>query len=468
MRIKLKFLGAAGNVTGSCYLLEANKKRLLVDCGLYQEHDLKSRNWQSFPVPPKSIDAVLLTHAHLDHCGRLPRLVKEGFRGKIYCTDVTGDIAEIMLIDSGSIQEEDARYKKKRHDKEGRKGPYPEIPLYTAEDAKNTMPFFKRVRYGKTVNLGKGISATFRDAGHVLGSAMIMVTIRQGTGERTILFSGDIGRWDKPILKDPTVFEQADYVLVESTYGNRLLESVTSTRERLKEVILSTLKTGGNLVIPTFALERAQELLYHLRELRNERRIPMVMTFLDSPMAVNITDIFEHHPGFYDAETLDMVRQGLSPFQFPGLKMVRTGEESRAINSVRGTAIILAGSGMCTGGRIKHHLVANISRPESTVLFVGYQARNTMGREIVDGATTVRILGQRYPVSARIERIDGFSAHADRDELVRWLSGLKTPPGHIFVVHGEQEVAEEFRDLVKAKMGWNISVPAYLEETSLE
>jgi metallo-beta-lactamase family protein len=467
LKIKLKFLGGAGNVTGSSYLLEASGKRLLVDCGLYQEWELKGRNWQ-FPVPPDSIDAILLSHAHLDHSGRIPKLVKGGFKGKIYCTDVTVKLAEIMLKDAGHIQEEDALTKQKRHEKEGRKGTHPEIPLYTVEDALKTIPLFEPVKYGQSVEIGNGIKATFHDAGHVLGSGMIKVSIRQNGDERCIIFSGDIGRWNAPILRDPTIFDKADYVLVESTYANRRHDSMKDVKNELAEVILSTIKAGGNIVVPTFALERAQELLFYMRELRNEKRIPMMVVFMDSPMAISITEVFENNSDYFDKETMALVRKGLSPFDFPGLKMTRTTEESKAINSIKGTVMIIAGSGMCTGGRVKHHLVANISRPENTVLFVGYQANGTLGRQILDGVGSVRIFGQYLPVRARIAQINGFSAHADRDELLKWLSGLKSPPRRVFVVHGEPDSAGELSSVIKEKMRWNVSVPVFLEEAVLD
>lgn len=467
MNIKLTFLGGAGNVTGSSYLLEASGKRLLVDCGLYQEWELKDRNWQ-FPVPPDSIDTILLTHAHLDHSGRIPKLVKDGFKGRIYCTGVTVNLAEIMLQDAAHIQEEDALNKQKRHEKEGRKGPHPEIPLYTVEDALNALRLFEPVKYGESVELGNGIQATFYDAGHVLGSAMIKVTIRQNGDKRDIIFSGDIGRWNAPILRDPTLFDKADYVLVESTYGNRLHDSMDNIKDKLSEIILSTIKAGGNIVVPTFALERAQELLYYIRGLRSEKRIPMIVVFMDSPMAASITEVFEQHSDLFDEETMALVRERLSPFNFPGLQITRTTEQSKAINSIKGTAMIIAGSGMCTAGRIKHHLATNISRPESTVLFVGYQASGTLGRQILDGEKSVRIFGQYLPVRARVAHNDSFSAHADRDELLKWLSGLKSPPRQVLVVHGEPDSAGELSRIIKEKKGWNVSVPVFLEEIALE
>jgi metallo-beta-lactamase family protein len=455
-------------VTGSAYLLEFNSLRILVDCGLYQERELIARNWDPFPIPPNTIDTVLLSHAHLDHCGLLPKLVREGFAGKIYCTAATYDISQIILMDAAHLQEQDAEFKRKRHEREDRKGPYPEVPLYTTDDAKASFPRFSPVGYEEPTPLGYGIEATFHDAGHVLGSSMIKVRISGNGDERTLLFSGDVGRWDTPILRDPTVFEEADYVLVESTYGDRLHEDEGNIQTSLAEIINSTRKRGGNIVIPSFALERAQEILYHLNKLLLEDKIPHLLVFLDSPMATSITEIFERYPDLLDEEMNELLRQHRSPFEFPGLKITRTTDESKVINHISGTAVIIAGSGMCTGGRIKHHLVNNISRRESTILFPGYQAAGTLGRQIVDGAREVRILGQTYPVSARIVQMDGFSAHADRDELHRWLSGLRRPPLHLFVTHGEPDVASYFARFLREKTGWEISVPKFKDEVILD
>jgi metallo-beta-lactamase family protein len=455
-------------VTGSAYLLEFNGLRLLVDCGLYQERELTARNWDPFPVPSHTIDTVLLSHAHLDHCGLLPKLVREGFAGKIYCTAATYDISQIILMDAAHLQEQDAEFKRKRHEREDRKGPYPEVPLYTTDDAKASFPRFSPVGYEQPTSLGDGIEATFHDAGHVLGSSMIKVKISVNGGKRTLLFSGDVGRWDMPILRDPTVFEEADYVLVESTYGDRLHEEAKNTEKILTDIINSTRKRGGNIVIPSFALERAQEILYYLNKLLFGDRIPHLMVFLDSPMATSVTEIFERYPDLLDEEMNELLRQRRSPFEFPGLKITRTTDESKVINHISGTVVIIAGSGMCTGGRIKHHLVNNISRRESTILFPGYQAVGTLGRQIVDGAREVRILGQTYPVSARIVQMNGFSAHADRDELFRWLSGLRRPPLHLFVTHGELDVASYFAHFLREKTGWEISVPKYKDEVILD
>lgn len=464
MAIKLSFLGAARSVTGSCYLLEVDDTRLLVDCGLYQERPLKERNWAPFPVPPQTVNAVLLTHAHLDHCGLLPKLAREGFRGKIYCTPATREISEIMLLDSAALQEEDAEFKRLRHQKEGRKGPYPEIPLYTVKDAQAAVPLFTSVDYKKTFQIDDSISITFYDAGHVLGSAMIQIKVHQNGEERTLLFSGDIGRWNKPILHDPTVFHEADYVIMESTYGDRQLESPEEAANRLAEVINSTAKAGGNIVIPSFALERAQEMLFYLSKFLTENRIPHLLVFFDSPMAMSINEVFEHYAELFDEEMKQLLKQNKSPFNFPGLKLVRTVDESKAINHISGTVIIIAGSGMCTGGRIKHHLTTNISRKESTILFVGYQAVGTLGREIVDGAKKVRILGHRYKVKAKIVQIEGFSAHADKNELIRWALNFHQPPRQLFLTHGESQSAEHFATLLRNRTNWNVTVPEHRQE----
>jgi metallo-beta-lactamase family protein len=468
VQIKLGFYGAARNVTGSRYYLEANGNKFLVDCGLYQERFLKDRNWDPFPVPPDTLDAVLLTHAHIDHCGLLPKLVREGFRGRIYCNDATADIAKIMITDSARLQEEDAQFKKARHESEGRKGRYPEVPLYTVKDAEACYPLFHAVPYGKTIQLADGLEAAFHDAGHVLGSSNLMLKVDRNGESRKILFSGDVGRRNRPILRDPTLFNEADYIIVESTYGDRLHEGGDKIADELAEVINSTVEAGGNIVVPSFALERSQEILYYMNELLAANRIPHILVFFDSPMAVSITEIFEGHLELFDKEARAIIKSGKSPFSFPGLTRVSTTEESKGINRISGSIMIIAGSGMCNGGRIKHHLVSNISRRESTILFVGYQAVGTLGRQIVDGAKMVRILGKKYRVKARIVQMNGFSAHADRDELLHWLSAIKNQPRGVFVVHGEEEVALSFADFVRGKLGWNVSVPQYKDEVVLD
>jgi len=468
MQIKLNFFGAAKNVTGSCYYLEANGKRFLIDCGLYQERDLKPRNWADFPVPPNTIDAVLLTHAHLDHCGRIPKLVKEGFDGTIYATSATAEIATIIMQDSAHIQEEDIKHKKRRHEKQGKKSPFPYVPLYTKEDAEKAKSLFNKVKYAQPVTIGEGITAEFREAGHVFGSSSIRISITQDGETRTILFSGDVGRWDLPIMRDPHQYESADYVLIESTYGDRIHGEVKDIPGELERIINETVEAGGNIIIPSFALERTQELLYHLNGLVNEKRIPLLPVFVDSPMAIKITDVFKKHPDLFDDETMEQLRAGDEPCDFPRLEMSRTVDQSKAIAHVKGSAIIIAGSGMCTGGRVKHHLKANIDRPESTILFVGYQSFGTLGRLILDGRETVRLFGEEYEVKARIEKISGFSAHADQNELYQWISSIKQAPRKVFITHGEEKQAEAFGKFLTEKTGWNCVIPDYEQEMMLD
>ncbi|MFA5308185.1 MAG: MBL fold metallo-hydrolase [Dehalococcoidales bacterium] len=461
MNISLTFMGAARNVTGSRYLVETNGTKFLVDCGLFQERDFQQRNWEPFRCNPEELDAVLLTHAHLDHSGLLPKLVSEGFRGKVYCTPATADITKIMLLDAAHLQEEDAAYKKKRHIREGRKGPFPEIPLYTVADAEASLKLFAPVEYDRTIDIGEGIEATFFDAGHVLGSSMIKLRVSQGGEKRSIVFSGDIGRWDRPMLHDPSVFRYLDYVVMESTYGDRAHTGTEEIGQDLAFIVKAAFASGGNIIVPSFALQRTQEILYYLNNLLREKRIPPLDVYLDSPMAIKITEVYRKHAELFDTKMRDLLRRHESPFNFPGLKMVESVEESKSLNEIKGTAMIIAGSGMVTGGRIKHHLANNISRPECTVLFVGYQAAGTLGRLILDGAKTVRIHGKQYPVRARITQIQGFSAHADRDELLRWLSALSANPRQVFITHGEVESAEQFCRFLHEKTGYDCTVPTY-------
>jgi metallo-beta-lactamase family protein len=468
MQIKLSFLGAAGNVTGSRHLLEVNGVKVLVDCGLYQEREFRHRNWDEFPVPPSQIDAVLLTHAHLDHCGLVPKLVKEGFKGRIHCTDATAEIAKIVMADCGHIMEEDAAYKKKRHKREGRIPPRPVQPLYTVQDAQACENLFSTVRYEQTVKIADGVEATFYDAGHILGASIIKVKVQFDGETRTVLFSGDIGRDGKPILCDPTVFEEADYVLIESTYGDRDHESVDDIKNKIAKAVNWAIESGGNIVIPSFSIERSQEVMYYFNQLHMEKKIPHMMVFLDSPMAIRVTKVFKEHPEMFDKEMKELLRNHDSPFDFEGLKMSLSTKESKAINQIHGTVVIIAGSGMCTGGRVKHHLVNNITRPECIILFVGYQAMGTLGRQIADGAKEVRLHGQKFPVKAKVARVHGFSAHADRNEMLKWLSSMKKAPKQIFIVHGEKSASQSFADFLIERLGWNVTVPRYQDQIVID
>jgi len=458
--LKLKFLGATKNVTGSKFYLETDEKNLLIDCGLFQEREIKNKNWENFPVPPEKIDYILLTHAHLDHSGYLPKIVKEGFRGKIICTLPTEEITKIALLDSAKLQVEDAEKKRKRHEKEGRKGPYPEIPLYDVSDAENVFPLFKTAYYNEIIEISDRIKVIFYDAGHILGSSFIKIIV----DDKEIVFSGDIGRFKNPILNDPTFIESADILIMETTYGNRIHEDREIAEKKLENIINETAKMGGNIVIPSFAIERTQEILYYIKKLLLENRIPHLITFLDSPMAIEVTEVFKKYYSYLDGEAEKLLNKKISPFDFPLLHFTKSVEESKMINHIKGSSIIIAGSGMCTGGRIKHHLVSNIERKESSIVFVGYQAKGTLGREILE-KESVRILGSNYKVKARIEKIDGFSAHSDREELLKWISKFKKIPQKIFLVHGEEEVIYEFSEILKEKYkNLEIVIPSYLEE----
>jgi metallo-beta-lactamase family protein len=464
----LHFLGANQQVTGSRYVLEAGGLRVMIDCGMFQERCCLDRNWGPSPVPPGDVDYLLLTHAHLDHCGLIPRFVGEGFGNPILATAPSIDLARLVLEDSARIQEEDAGYKRKRHRRERRKGPHPEIPLYTSEEVQSALRLLRLVTYGKTISLNDHVEVQYHDAGHILGSAMLEVTAKEAGQSRRLVFSGDIGQRNRPLVEDPAVVTRADFVVMESTYGDRDHESSDDVLDRFAQVVNDTVERGGNVVIPTFAIDRAQAILFYLAKLVADTRIPRMTTFLDSPMAIDATGIYKDYKHLLDDETHRLLERGEHPFQFAGLHFVRNSRESRAINSIQGSCIIMAGSGMCTGGRVKHHLRQNIGRPESTVLFVGYQGRETLGRAIVDGARKVRIHGRKYPVRAKIEQLHGLSAHGDRTDLLRWLGHFASPPRRVFLTHGDADAALELARQIEQRLNWNTTVPEYLDVVDLD
>ena len=441
--MKLEFHGADQGVTGSCHLVECAGKRILVDCGLYQGgRELDEENAEPFGFEPRDIDCVLLTHAHLDHCGRLPLLAKRGFRGEIVTTAASRELARLVMLDSAHLQEEEAerhaRYAKRRA-KETQVA-----PLYSTLDALNTLDFFGRTAtYDKALQIAPGIVATFIDAGHILGSASILLELTEGDRRRRVLFSGDLGNAGRPLLRNPVAPPNIDAVVMETTYGDRLHKPIGPSVAELYQAIDSTFKRGGNVVIPTFALERAQELLFFLHAGVESKQLPRTMqVFLDSPMAISATEIFERHPECYNADTRELFRERRDPFALPGLHFTRDTADSIALNRFVGGTVIMAGSGMCTGGRVRHHLKHNLGRRECAVIFVGYAGRGTLARRIIDGAKIVSIFGEEVAVRAGVHTINGFSAHADQAELLAWHS--HTNATRTFLVHGEPDTMQHF------------------------
>jgi metallo-beta-lactamase family protein len=457
------FLGAARNVTGSRTLVETDSSRVLVDCGLHQEWHLRERDWAAFPVPPSTIRAVIITHAHLDHCGYLPRLVRKGFSGQIFCTPPTAAIAQAALLDSAAIMEEEADRKRRRHEAEGRQGPFPEEPLYTDDDVRKVLPRFTTVPYSRPFTCARGVTAAFHNAAHILGSSAVELVVGQGKKQRRLLFSGDIGREGNPLLAGPDVPDHPDLVFMEATYGNRDHETYDEAAGKLQHVVSETFARKGNVVIPILAIERAEEIIFSLKRSIREGSLPRLQAFIDSPLAIEVLSIYKRFPRFLDRKLGAAVNRGQDPFTFPGLTLTETNGESKEINRHQKGAIIMAGSGMCAGGRIKHHLIHNIERAACTILFVSYQSRGTLGREIAEGAEKVRIFGRFYSVNARVEKIDGFSGHADRSELMDWVAQLRKKPERIFVVHAEKESADEFAAAVRDKFGIETAVPDYGE-----
>jgi metallo-beta-lactamase family protein len=458
MLLKLTFWGGARTVTGSCYLLEVGKDKILIDCGMFQGNKaITERNERQFPFHAADIDFVLLSHAHTDHSGLIPKLCKTGFKGTVYATEATKDLCAIMLPDSGHIQEIESEWKNRKGKRGGK--PRNAEPIYTMEDAERSLRFFSSVRYDEDVAVTSQVRARFRDAGHILGSSIIEIWVTEGPDETKLVFSGDLGKYNQPIINDPTAIESADYLLIESTYGSRNHE-VEAKVDRLRDIINETVDRGGNVVIPAFAVGRTQTLMYHLNNLLAKGEIPQLPIFVDSPLAIAATHIFADHPELYDPEARKIYDTGDELFEFPGLKFTRTKEASMTINSLKTPAIIISASGMAEAGRILHHLKHNLWRPESTILFIGYQADGTLGRRLVQGVPRVRIMGEDIAVRAKIESIEGFSAHADQQELLRWISQMKAPK-LAFLVHGEDESTKAFSEILEKKYGWKTYVPRY-------
>ncbi len=436
--MRIEFHGAARGVTGSCHLVECAGKRILIDCGLYQGgHELNEENAQPFGFEPRTIDFVLLTHAHLDHCGRLPLLVNRGFRGEIVCTEASRELARLVLADAAHVHEEEAA-RAARH--APRRVAQAIKPLYTIEDALASMSFFGRsAHYDSELHLAPGIVATFLDAGHILGSASVLLQLTDSGTRRQVFFSGDLGNAGRPLLSTPALPPKVDVVVMESTYGDRLHKPFAPSVEELCTAIAETFRRGGNVVIPSFALERTQELLFVLRNAVETARLPpSLQVFLDSPMAISVTEIFARHPECYRPEAARMFAEGRDPFSLPGLHYTRATDESVALNRISGGAVIIAGSGMCSGGRIRHHLRHNLGHSNCAVIFVGYAGQGTLARRIIDGAASVSLFGEDVAVRARVHTINGFSAHADQAELLKWHR--QTLAGRTFLVHGDVEV----------------------------
>ena len=460
--MKLRFYGADRCVTGSCHLLETNGKKILVDCGLQQGRDEIDN--RSLPFSPGEVDVLLVTHAHIDHSGRIPLLIKQGFRGQIVTTRLTADLMDIMLQDSAHIQESDAEYQNRKGERAGR----PEVePLYTVEDAMKVASFVRPCEYGETVSLCPGVTARFTDAGHLLGSGSLTLAVTEDGETKTLVFSGDIGNVNQPIIRDPELLTQADYVLMESTYGDRNHEPPKSYTADLARIIDKTIARGGNVVIPAFAVGRTQELLYFIREIKEQHMAPAAGDFpvyIDSPLAEKSTNIFSGDlRGYLDDEALAVVQKdGTGLFRFSNLKMVTSVEESRALNSVQTPKVIISASGMCDAGRIRHHLKHNLWNSKNAVVFVGFQAEGSLGRRLLDGAESVKLFGEEIAVRAEIVNFQGLSSHADHDHLLRWIRNFAPKPRHVFVVHGDADVAPAFAAELTAE-GFAAHAPLYTE-----
>ncbi len=459
MCMKLTFIGAAHEVTGSCHLLEANGKNILIDCGMEQGPDLYEN--QEVPVAAGEIDYILLTHAHIDHSGLIPLMCKHGFKGEVITTFATADLCNIMLRDSAHIQEFEAEWRNRKARRSG--APLYE-PLYTTQDAIDAIELLSPCDYGQKITICPGIEVRFNDVGHLLGSASIEVWVTEGDVSKKIVFSGDVGNIDQPILKNPSAVKEADYIVIESTYGNRVHgEERPDYLGEFTRILRETFRKGGNVVIPSFAVGRTQEMLYFIREIKEKNLLPEFPNFevyVDSPLAIEATNVFNKNGrSCYDEDALKLVEKGVNPLVFPGLKLSVTSDDSKFINFDNNPKVIISASGMCEAGRIRHHLKHNLWRPECTILFVGYQAAGTLGRKLIDGTSAVKLFGENIEVAAKIESLKGVSGHADMNGLLDWLKGFETDVQHVFVVHGEDSVTDEFAQTVTETFGWNAFAP---------
>ncbi|MBU1319336.1 MAG: MBL fold metallo-hydrolase [candidate division Zixibacteria bacterium] len=461
MTTRLTFYGAVGTTTGSRFLLETSGKKLLIDCGMFQgAKESRLQNWKRFPIPPAEIDAILLTHAHNDHSGYIPRLCHDGFSKNVHCTHATEDLCKILLKDSAKLQEEDAAWANKK----GFSKHKPALPLYTTDDAANALELFAPVNYGQELLIQQNLRVKFKDAGHILGSAMIDVKTTNG---RKVLFSGDLGRPNKAVLRDPVQVYDVDYLILESTYGDRLHDH-GSYADELVRIIKESLDRGGVLVIPAFSVGRTQTLLYNIRELEEQGRIPVMPIFVDSPMAIDATRVFEKRISDLDLSSRLSVVEGKNIFQPEKVRFCRTRAQSQEINAIDSNAIVISASGMATGGRVLHHLAQRLPDPSNTVLFVGYQARGTRGRAILEGQEYVKVHGRHIPIKAHVETVSGFSGHADYNEILAWLMGFNRPPEKTFIVHGDPEASTAMADRIRERFGWDVVVPKLGESFDLE
>jgi len=461
---RLSFYGATGTTTGSRFLVETHGKRILIDCGLFQApKEYRLLNWEPFPVPPAEIDRVFLTHAHIDHTGYLPRFCREDFGGSIHCTNATFDLCEILLRDSAYLQEEDARWANKK----GYSKHKPALPLYTVQDAEQALGRFAPVYYGDDLFLEDNLRVKFKDAGHLLGSALVDIKSGNNQQAKKIVFSGDLGAPGGRILRDPVQVFNVDYLILESTYGDRL-HGHFNPREELARVIRESAERGGVLVIPAFAVGRTQTLLYTIRELEEREEIPSLPVFVDSPMGIDATKIFQQHLSDLNLQTRVLTLQGKKILRPRQLRFCKTRQQSKEINRQQGPAIIISASGMASGGRILHHLTQRLPNPDNTILFVGYQVAGTRGRTMMEGKPTVRIHGRQIPIKAKIENISGFSGHADYREICAWLMGFNRPPTTTFIVHGEPEASSSLAERIKDQFGWKVVVPGLGDSFELD